>query len=203
MGIPIGKLALYTACGGIHPCTTPPVFLDVAAPTTTSGWPIHFMSAWRHERVRGEEYDVFVEVHHRRDRSLAARPSAMGGLRQVERDAAARPLSRPALHLQRRHPGHRGGRDRDAALGHRRDRRAADRAAHRHLRRRFRRLRHHGPADGGDDRSRVEPKTAASRFYWSTRRSSGRWHERDRIVQKPFLQDRAKVAAWPIENPAG
>jgi malic enzyme len=29
MGISIGKLSLYTGCGGIHPATTLPVFLDV------------------------------------------------------------------------------------------------------------------------------------------------------------------------------
>src|SRR5215212_539338 len=91
MGISIGKLSLYTACAGLHPATTLPVLLDVGTdnPERLSD-PLYI--GWRHERVRGQAYDDFIEAF---IQAVAARwPHVLLQWEDFARDNATRLLER-------------------------------------------------------------------------------------------------------------
>src|SRR5439155_3211008 len=60
LGIPIGKLSLYTLIGGIHPERTLPIVLDVGTNNTERLNDPEYLGR-RHERITGEAYFDFVD----------------------------------------------------------------------------------------------------------------------------------------------
>ena len=60
LGIPIGKLSLYTLIGGIHPSRTLPIVLDVGTNNQERLNDPEYLG-WRHERVWGSDYLEFVD----------------------------------------------------------------------------------------------------------------------------------------------
>ncbi|MBR9912947.1 MAG: NAD-dependent malic enzyme [Gammaproteobacteria bacterium] len=61
MGIPIGKLALYTVCGGISPAYTMPIMLDVGTNNEALLNDPMYMGE-RHPRIGADDYNAFVDI---------------------------------------------------------------------------------------------------------------------------------------------
>ncbi|SEE51800.1 malate dehydrogenase (oxaloacetate-decarboxylating) [Streptomyces sp. 3213] len=61
MGIPIGKLSLYTAIGGIHPARTLPILLDAGTDNEELLADPHYLGRREH-RVTGDAYEELVEA---------------------------------------------------------------------------------------------------------------------------------------------
>ena len=60
MGIPIGKLSLYTLIGGIHPARTLPIVLDVGTDNVELlDNPLYL--GWRHRRIDDDDYYAFID----------------------------------------------------------------------------------------------------------------------------------------------
>lgn len=60
--VAIGKLAIYTAAGGVDPARVIPVMLDVGTNRESLRNDPTYLGN-RHERIRGERYDAFIEAY--------------------------------------------------------------------------------------------------------------------------------------------
>ena len=60
LGIPIGKLSLYSLIGGIYPSRTLPIILDVGTNNQERLTDPEYLG-WRHERITGSDYYDFID----------------------------------------------------------------------------------------------------------------------------------------------
>src|SRR5712672_1108201 len=202
MGIPIGKLALYTGCGGLHPATTLPILLDVGTDNPDClADPLYI--GWRHERVRGQEYDDFIEAF---VSAVVKRwPRVLLQWEDFAKNNATRLLERYRDRLCTFNDDVQG--TAAVATG---TLLAAINVTGVPLTEQ--RIAIFGAGSAGCGiagllmaamiEAGVDPKTAASRFYMVDQ--DGLLVDGMNAIasfQKPFLQDRAQVAAWPIEQP--
>jgi malate dehydrogenase (oxaloacetate-decarboxylating) len=93
MGIPIGKLSLYTVIGGIHPTRTLPIVLDSGTNNEERLEDPEYLG-WHHRRIQGDAYFEFI------DRFVEAVKEELPGTLIQWEDFAA-PHARPILERYR------------------------------------------------------------------------------------------------------
>ena len=101
LGIPIGKLSLYTLIGGIRPERTLPIVLDVGTNNAERLKDPEYLG-WRHERITGQAYFDFVDQFVQAvKQELPANLSAMGRLCDPACPAHSSALPRSIADFQR------------------------------------------------------------------------------------------------------
>ena len=106
MGIPVGKLSLYTACAGVPPAQTLPVMLDVGTNNQSLlDDPLYIGTP--QPRLRGPEFDALVDEFVMGVQDMFPKACIQfEDFGNAERVPAAAPVPRQGVHVQRRHPGH-------------------------------------------------------------------------------------------------
>ena len=204
MGIPIGKLSLYTLIGGIDPARTLPIVLDVGTDNVELLEDPQYLG-WRHRRIGDDEYFAFIDEF-----VAAVHDELPDVLLQWEDFATAhahadpRALPRQAADLQRRHPGDRRRRRRRAARRVQGRRTPGVAAAGRDARRGFGRYRRarHGPARNGGAgavRTWMRRRASGSSTSWDCSPTTARTCP---TASDAFAQPADRVADWGLSAPA-